>query len=89
MSTKHLIPILIAMLAGVATADWSDNFDSYPPGGLHGLGGWAGWNNNPQWDAVVTNSISYSSPNSVGILPSTDIIHEFDESSGSWLITAV
>lgn len=80
---------MITMLVGVAAADWSDNFDSYSPGGLHGLGGWAGWDNDPQWDATVTNSISTSSPNSVGILPSTDIVQEFDESSGSWLITAM
>lgn len=80
---------MITMLAGVAIADWSDNFDSYSPGGLHGLGGWAGWDNDPMWDAIVTSSISYSSPNSIEIISTTDIVQEFDESSGTWLITAM
>lgn len=80
---------MITMLVGVVSADWSDNFDSYSTGGLHGQGGWAGWNNNPIWDAEVTDAFFYSSPNSAGVITTTDIVHEFNESSGSWLITAM
>lgn len=34
--------MLAMILVAVVNADWNDDFDSYPPGGLHGLGGWAG-----------------------------------------------
>jgi hypothetical protein len=85
-----LIASICSMAAAAAVAaDWSDDFDSYAPGGLHGFGGWAGWNNDQQFDALVTDTISCSSSNSVKILPTTDIVHEFTETSGTWLVTAV
>jgi hypothetical protein len=88
-TTSLALAILGLLFAGSSLADWSDNFDSYSPGGLHGLGGWAGWGGASQFDAVVTDSISVSPSNSVKIIPTTDIIHEFDESSGRWLVTAM
>lgn len=82
------VALALLVVASQASADWSDDFDSYSPGGLHGLGGWAGWNNSQQFDALVTDSIFVSSPNSVKILPTTDIVQEFTETSGRWVVTA-
>jgi len=89
MRALLICSVVLSALAGVAAADWSDDFDSYATGGLHGLGGWAGWGNDQQFDAVVTDSISCSSPNSIKIIPTTDIVREFDESTGSWSVSAM
>ena len=69
---------------------WSEDFDSYDDGSsMHGQGGWEGWENDPTWTAYVTSDQSQSSPNSVDILPSSDLIHQFEGyTAGCWRITA-
>jgi hypothetical protein len=72
---------------------WEDNFDSYPLGPLHGLGGWESWDNDPATTGYVTNNQSHSPSNSVEIAwfsgVSADIIQPFSGvSSGNWNITA-
>ena len=38
----------LCILPATASADWIDQFDQYVAGsGLHGQGGWAGWDNEP------------------------------------------
>lgn len=70
---------VLLLFVPAASADWSDNFDSYSVGdGLHGMGGWAGWENDPAYDAYVTDVQAYSSPNAVAITPTSDIVQEFD-----------
>lgn len=70
-------------------ADWSDDFDSYALGsGLHGQGGWEGWDGDPTWDAYVTDLYSQSAPHSVDITPTSDIVQLFTETSGQWVMTA-
>lgn len=62
---------------------WSDNFDAYPVGAnLHGIGGWKGWANDPTFTAFTTNAQARSSPNSVDIIGSADLIHEYTVNSG-------
>jgi hypothetical protein len=69
-------------------ADWSDNFDSYALGsGLHGQGGWEGWGGDPTFDAYVTDVQSLSSPHSVDVTPTSDIVQPFTETSGQWVMT--
>ena len=83
----HLIVAVAAMMLFVpaAGADWSDNFDSYANGsGLHGQGNWEGWENDPAFDAFVTDIYSYSSPHSVAISTTSDIVQPFSENSGEW-----
>ena len=80
---------VVLVCVSITLADWSDNFDSYSPGGLHASGGWEGWGGASQFDAVVTDSLSYSQQNCVGVLPSTDIVHQFNESAGAWQITGM
>jgi len=92
MNTFHRILTLFALLllfVPVASADWSENFDSYTPGsGLAGQGGWDGWQGSTTVDAFVTDSISRSPSNSVAIRPTTDIVHTFSERNGEWEMTA-
>jgi hypothetical protein len=81
---------MLACLATTALADWEDNFDSYANGqmldGGADDGGWKGWDNNPAWGAPVSNEQAYSSPHSVKIVPTADLVHEYaGYESGEWL----
>lgn len=87
----HILAVLMTLVLFVpaASANWEDDFDSYVLGsGLHGQGGWAGWDNKPVWDAYVTDIYAYSTPHSVEILPTSDIVQEFSETYGLWIMTA-
>jgi hypothetical protein len=54
-----------------------------------GQGGWEGWDDDPGADALVTDAVSHSSPNSVDILPTSDLIRQFEGyTAGCWRITA-
>ena len=72
--------------AGVAQANFSDNFDSYLTGTLAPQNSWQGWDNNPAAAiAVVTNNLAYSSPNSVLVSGADDLVHQFTgATSGQW-----
>jgi hypothetical protein len=70
-------------------ANWSDDFDSYATGSqLHGQGGWKGWGNDPAFGALVSAAQSRSTPNSVAVVGTTDLLHEYGETSGQWVFTA-
>jgi uncharacterized repeat protein (TIGR01451 family) len=80
-----LIPIMVSAAGG----PWSDNFDSYATGSpLHGVGGWKGWQNNPAFGASTSNAQARSAPNSVDILGTSDLVHEYTAASGQWVYTA-
>ncbi len=91
MKSKHLVFAALALalcLGSTAQADWADDFDSYVLGsGLHGQGGWEGWDGNPAGDAYVTDMYSLSGPHSVDITPTSDIVQAFAETSGEWVMT--
>jgi len=75
--------------AASAQIFWEEDFDSYAPGGLIGNNGWAGWDGNWAFDAVIVTSPVHSPPNSVEILPTTDVIRLFSGATyGTWVITA-
>ena len=78
----------VMLLAGSASAQWTEDFDSYPTGGLHGTGGWEGWNGDSTADAFVVDSISVSAPNAVAVVDITDITQQFTETEGAWTLTA-
>jgi hypothetical protein len=77
-------------LPGTASADWSDNFDSYILGsGLHGQGGWHGWDGSAAADAYVSNLYAYSLPHSASVAGASDIVHEYDGyTTGCWSYSA-
>ena len=85
---KFLV-VTALLLATLAFADWSDNFDSYTAGsGLAGQGGWFPWDNNMAYDAYVSTTQARSGANSVDITPTSDIVQEFNVMSGTPTITA-
>ncbi len=78
----------LLLIVPAASADWADNFDSYALGsGLHGQGGWEGWEGDPAWDAIVTDVQAYTAPHSLACIPTTDIVQGFAETSGEWIMT--
>lgn len=84
--------VFLAALSSVAlgaSADWSDNFDSYAGGSnLHGQGGWTGWDNVPGAGALADSAVAYSSPNSVNITGGSDLVQQFaGATSGKWEFT--
>jgi hypothetical protein len=86
-----LFAVLAALaLPTLALAQWSDNFDSYANGtSLHGVGGWAGWDNSPAATGFVTNSQSHSAPHSVDVRPTTDLVQQFTGvNTGIWLLNS-
>jgi hypothetical protein len=80
-----------AMSSAAASAQWSDNFDSYVTGSqMHGQGGWKGWDNVPAAGALTTGTPNFSAPNSVEITGGSDLVHEYTGvSSGQWSYTAM
>jgi len=77
------------LLVSVAVADWSENFDSYAVGsGINGQGGWFTWDLNPATDAYVTAAQAQSAPHSIDIEPTSDVVQEFNITSGDWVVTA-
>lgn len=88
LAYRLLSLVALLSLAPAASAQWSDNFDSYSLGGLAGQGGWVPWDDDPTADANVVNTYSLSSPQSVEIMVTTDIVQQFDVTEGAWVITA-
>ena len=70
--------------------DWMDDFDSYVTGSdIHGQGDWKGWANDPAAGAIVTDTVSVSSPNAVAIEGTSDLVHEYSGyDDGFWIYTA-
>lgn len=61
------------------TTPWVEPFDIYPGGvGIHGLGGWKGFDNDPFPNAFVTNFIPLSPPNSLEVQPQSNVVREFE-----------
>ncbi len=87
---NHLLAVCAALLLIVpaATADWTENFDSYAlDSSIDGQGGWAGWEGGTGCDAYVTDVVSYSAPHSCASIPTSDIVQELDAVTGEWEMT--
>src|SRR5688500_1141642 len=70
--------------------DFSENFDAYAVGSnVHGQGGWKGWFNDPAAGAFVDDAFSSSPSNSLNISTTSDLIHEFDQAGGVWVVRAM
>ena len=93
MSRLLLVILAIAVIGmgtGPATAQFSDNFDSYIAGtDVSGNNGWQGWDNSATAGALVTNALSSSAPNSIAVAGNSDLINRMgNPTSGSWVLTA-
>ncbi|MHC5115208.1 MAG: thrombospondin type 3 repeat-containing protein, partial [Planctomycetota bacterium] len=61
------------------TVPWYEDFDDYDPGSsLHGGCGWKGWDDDPAFDAPVTDEQAQSGSQSLRIDGDADLVHEFD-----------
>jgi subtilisin-like proprotein convertase family protein len=70
--------------AAPVAASWHEDFDTYATGqDLHGVGGWKGWDNTPGASASTSAAQAASAPNSVAILGGSDLVHEFNYTSGT------
>jgi hypothetical protein len=90
MNMKRSLAVLalVGLAASGASAQWSDNFDSYPVGNIHGLGGWQGWDNLPTAGGEVTTDRFRSAPNSQRIALGADSVRIYNVTSGHWIYTA-
>lgn len=71
-------------------SNFSENFDAYAVGSnVHGQGGWKGWANDPAAGAFVDDAFSVSPSNSINIETTSDLVHEFDQASGAWVVRAM
>ncbi len=73
------------------TVPWYEDFDDYDPGSsLHGGCGWKGWDDDPAFDAPVTDAVpSHSGSQSVQIEGPADLVDEYpDVETGAWSYTA-
>jgi hypothetical protein len=86
---KYLLTTMILLLASLAAADWSDNFDSYAVGsGISGQGGWICWNGNSAAEAYISTTQARSGANSLDITPTSDVVQQVGVTSGTAVISA-
>ena len=80
--------VALMVAAGTASAQWSDDFDSYPVGPLNS-GGWDGWDGDPAAYGIVTTDQARSAPNSLEVINNADAIYQFNGAytSGQWTVT--
>ena len=85
------IVVAVASLGSVASAQaFMDDFESYAPGtDLQNVGGWKGWDGSAGASAPVSDAFAYSGSNSVEIIASADLVHEFDVAGGKWVFSAM
>jgi hypothetical protein len=79
------------MLAGGASAQWSDNFDSYADGTLlDDVNGWAGWDDDSSMAATVSSARSRSGPHAAAVgNGGSDAVRLYSGyTSGQWVYTA-
>ena len=91
MKRSLVLLTLVGLTSSVASAQWSDNFDSYATGPLSGPGGWKGWDNSPAAAGVVSTAQARSAPNSMEVALSVDAVRTYTQTtpgSGAWVYTA-
>lgn len=77
-------------LSSIVSAElFTENFDSYATGEIIGQGGWKGWDNSAGAGAPVSNAVAVSGVNSVEIIGSSDLVHQFDFTGGTLEFTAM
>lgn len=81
---------LLALPARVDAQFFDEKFDTYTAGSMiAGQGGWETWDNDPNVNAPVVNTQSFSPPNSLQIGGVSDIVHQFTGvTSGIWYAKA-
>jgi hypothetical protein len=74
----------------VAEIVFAEDFESYAAGSdLHGQDGWKGWDNSAGAGAPASDAFAVSGLNSVEIIGSADLVHEFDLAGGILELSAM
>ncbi len=82
--------VLTAMGSLASGQVFSENFDSYASGAaLHGRGGWKGWDNAAGAGAPTSSTYAYSGANSVEVIGTADLVHEFNLAGGRYEFSAM
>jgi len=69
---------------------FAEDFESYAAGSdLHGQGGWKGWDNTAGAGAPASDAFAVSGLNSVEVIGSADLVHEFDLAGGMLELSAM
>jgi len=88
MRNARFVVAVLALLSVCSLAgaqDFTEDFESYAAGSeMHGQGGWKGWDNTPGAGAPASSDYAYSGSNSVEIIGSADLVHEYDIAGGKW-----
>ncbi len=85
-----VILAVVGMSSFVSASMFAEDFESYAAGSdLHGQNGWKGWDNVPGAGAPVSNAIAFSGSNSVEIIGSSDLVHEFAFTGGILELSAM
>lgn len=80
---SFVLVVLLAVTGNSWGSEFLADFDAYTPGvGVHGRDGWKGWDNVPAADARVSSLHAHSGRNSLQVLGTSDIVHEFDIAGG-------
>jgi hypothetical protein len=76
----------LALPATVQAQYFFDNFDSYANGSnIAGQGGWETWGGDPGANTFVTSQQSFSSPHSLWVAGTADVVQRFTGvTSGTW-----
>ena len=93
MRNLRVVVVVLAILgvSSVASASmFMEDFESYAAGSaMHGQGGWKGWDNTAGAGAPASSLYAYSGSNSVEIIGTADLVHEFDQAGGEWEFSAM
>ena len=70
--------------------EFFDDFETYElDSGLHGQGGWKGWDDDPAFDAPITQDQAHSGGQSVDISGSADMVRPYcTDGEGIWFLSA-
>lgn len=84
------VAVAVPLCTSLATAQWSENFDSYAPNSsltTPAQGGWEEWTVGS--GASVSSAQSRSTANAVDIMGATDLVHQYTGiTSGKWVYQA-
>ena len=93
MRNLRVVVVFLAIVGVCSIAPASvfmEDFESYSPGSdLHGQGGWKGWDNTPGAGAPTSSLYAHSGSNSVEIIGTADLVHEFNLAGGTWELSAM
>ena len=84
-----MILAIVSVVSMASGQTYYEDFESYADGQIHGIGGWAGWDNTAGAGAPVSSAQAFSGSKSIEIVPAADLVQEFAIAGGKWVFTAM